>query len=450
VSPHHAPSFQSSLRNKEDRTLAEEQHEEDMDNAVIQAEGNTDTENDISNSIEEEQRFEDENGGGVLTEEGHEEGHSEEEEVNTQLDPNVPTEDLAEEDEFMSNSEIQTENEEEANEDKEEDYVITLKHHDQLARLKNFRRISQDLKGFENEYRTCLQTIPSLIWSEVEIEKCVGPEFTQIVNDINYEKARIKDAAAIALREVVIKECYEKAGMNEIQSDSCDHFEKDLIQLMWNQYDFYKLLIYNRDKYIFVYGRMPAEIFDAMILKIKPINDDISAFVDEIEAHRDLIVVKIKQYVDDRTKAIVNLANYNKRVGVEKVKSFDVHIVKTVKDDGIEVNHLPSHMRQDPNVFNVFNESSTPKVDEIIEHMKGQSIKNLYEGSKNIEFDDGKEGEPREHNVNQMEREDSVPLVRKLGKKSKADEIRKLELKKVERQMMAGKRFRHVNHEKLV
>ena len=412
---------------------------DEINNAMMQAEENPNEEQEISNAIHQEQQFEENNGGGfMLNEEGNPVGEGDPNELNVQLDPNVPSENLAGEDEFMLNKEALKEGV--SDEADAETYVITLNHLNEMERLKNFKAISQDLKVFEDDYRDCLQRIPSLVWCEDEIEKCVGPDFTQIVNDINYERAKIKDRAAIALREIVVKECYEKAGEDEIQSDSCDRFETDMIKMLWDQMEIYKMMVFNRDKYLFVYGRMAPETFDGMMEKIKPINDDLSRLIDEIEAHRDLIVLRIKSYVDDRTKAIINLANYNKRNGIESMKTYDLHITQTIDDKGISVAHLPNNMRLDANVHGAFTESPYNDMDKQIENMKAQNLQGVYEDSQKIVFDEG-DKDPQDFIITQVTGEDrTVPLKRNLRhlrtNSRKRKEIKKMELQQLRRDLM--------------
>ena len=416
--------------------------------ALLNAEENPNEEEQISQAIQQEQNFESENGGGALTYvPEHDVGHDiiDSNDTHVEMDPNNPSENMAGEDEFMSNTEIL--NDGVSDETDGETYIITLNSHNEMTRLKNFKAISKDLKVFEDGYRTCLQKIPSLVWSEDEIQKCVGPDFTQIVNDINYERAKIKDRAAIKLRQIVIKECYEKAGTNEIQSDSCDAFETDMMKILWDQMDIYKMMVFNRDKYLFVYGRMDPKVFDDMMLQVKPVNQDLSDIIDEIEAHRDLIVVRIKGFVDDRTKAIVNLANFNKRNGIESIKSYDVHITKTVKDNGVSVASLPSNIPLDTNIHQVFTESPYPEMDQAIENMKTQNLNDIYEESRKINFDEG-DHEPQEFVINQFTGDNTdVPLTRKLSNfKRKDRKIKQLELNRIKTELAQKNRRRRTGY----
>ena len=161
---------------------------EDMyGDALAQTEVNPNEENEINALMQEESNYERRNPSEnvMLPRRGRKMEDvpvGEAEEFNT-VDSNVGGEDLASEEEFMNNPEI-----EQAGISDETDpstYIVTLNIHDELTRLKNYKQVSADIKEFEDKYRSCLEKIPSLVWDEEEIDKCVGPDFTQIVNDIS-------------------------------------------------------------------------------------------------------------------------------------------------------------------------------------------------------------------------------------------------------------------------
>jgi hypothetical protein len=60
--------------------------------------------------------------------------------------------------------------------------MFSILDHSELERMKNFKKISDDCKVFEEEFRACLDAIPQQVWEEDEINKCVGKDFTRIVN----------------------------------------------------------------------------------------------------------------------------------------------------------------------------------------------------------------------------------------------------------------------------
>ena len=99
-------------------------------------------------------------------------------------DSSLKPENLGGVEQFMSNSEGQEASEEEG-EINPEHFLINLNYDKEVEKLKNFKQISKDMETFEENYKNCLQKIPAVTWTEKEIEKCVGPDFTEIVNDIS-------------------------------------------------------------------------------------------------------------------------------------------------------------------------------------------------------------------------------------------------------------------------
>jgi hypothetical protein len=95
-----------------------------------------------------------------------------------QVDHEIPEENLDHEQEYQGH-------EEEIPGDQIIDHgLIALEHHTELEKMKNFKKISDDCKIFLEEFRDCLDNIPDPAWEEKEIQKCVGKDFTRVVNNI--------------------------------------------------------------------------------------------------------------------------------------------------------------------------------------------------------------------------------------------------------------------------
>lgn len=101
--------------------------------------------------------------------EGHEgEGHEGEEEIN----PELSSDDDYEHDEAIPEDQIIDHG------------MIAMDHHNDLEKMQNFKKIADDCKVFLEEFRDCLDNIPDAAWDEEEIQKCIGKDFTRVVNDI--------------------------------------------------------------------------------------------------------------------------------------------------------------------------------------------------------------------------------------------------------------------------
>ena len=94
-----------------------------------------------------------------------------------QVNHEIPEENLDQEQEYQGQEEIPG--------DQIIDHgLIALEHHTELEKMKNFKKISDDCKIFLEEFRDCLDNIPDPAWEEKEIQKCVGKDFTRVVNNI--------------------------------------------------------------------------------------------------------------------------------------------------------------------------------------------------------------------------------------------------------------------------
>lgn len=141
---------------------------------------------DAANELEHaEEHFEHEN-------QDHEHGEHEEhvdpnveqyfenEEMNNghdEIDHEIPEENLDHEHEYQGDDEIPG--------DQIIDHgLVAMDHHTELEKMKNFKKISDDCKIFLEQFRDCLDNIPDPAWDQTEIQKCVGKDFTRVVNDI--------------------------------------------------------------------------------------------------------------------------------------------------------------------------------------------------------------------------------------------------------------------------
>lgn len=137
---------------------------------------------------------------------------------------------------------------------------------------------------------------------------------------------------------------------------------------------------------------MPPAIFDKMIKQIKPLHHNLTEVIGEIEAYRDLIVVRMKSFVDDRTKAIVQLASRNKSKGIKAIKDYTIHVSQTIHDPNADLSsmNLPRPLQEDTSTHNVF-KGNNPYDDIVqeIENMKSKNVEIMHEGKKEINFGKG-------------------------------------------------------------
>lgn len=94
--------------------------------------------------------------------------------------------------------------------------MIHFEDNSETEHLRNFKKISEDLKVFEDEYSDCLKEIPNNAYTEESIEGCVGKNFLKVMIDIKYEIMKILSRGDQTVREILIDRCYMEAGEDEV------------------------------------------------------------------------------------------------------------------------------------------------------------------------------------------------------------------------------------------
>lgn len=98
----------------------------------------------------------------------------------------------------------------------EGDDMIHFEDNSETEHLRNFKKISEDLKVYEDEYSECLKEIPNNEYTEETIEECVGKDFLKVMIDIKYETMKIFSRGDETIREIMIDRCYMEAEDDEV------------------------------------------------------------------------------------------------------------------------------------------------------------------------------------------------------------------------------------------
>ncbi len=135
-----------------------------------------------------------------------------------------------------------------------------------------------------------------------------------------------------ALRQIMIDQCYVPADRNQSLANACDILEKDSLELLWNDLDFSKLVDYNQHKYVFEYANMPQEIFNRINNHLKHLHDLFEELIEEIDSHKDVAIVKIKEFIDNKTKELVMEARINHNMNLPKLRTEKIEVTETIDD----------------------------------------------------------------------------------------------------------------------
>lgn len=143
-------------------------------------------------------------------------------------------------------------------------------------------------------------------------------------------------------------QCYLRAGEDTRESDACDLLYYDIKKLLWNQLDFDEMVEFNHERYTFVNGRMNEYRFAHLMSQIKELKEALTELMDEMNAHKDILMVEIKSYIDRRTKAMMVMSDlYGSHM--PKVKVYDFGLKQQIynKDAARLFLKLPDEVRMD-------------------------------------------------------------------------------------------------------
>jgi hypothetical protein len=219
--------------------------------------------------------------------------------------------------------------------------MITFEDGSEKEHLENFNKISKDIKVFEDEYKECINNIHDQVFTEEEIEECVGKDFKKVILDIKYETLKILSRGDARTKEFYLEYCYKPAGTNEQFATACDVMEKDVLDLLWNAMDFVQICRLNEDKYLSVISAMPRHNFEELMNNLTEFSAELFELLDEVDSHKEVLILRLKTLIDDRTKLIIEAAQENAENPQPKIIHHTINIVTEVKDHNINTDNLP-------------------------------------------------------------------------------------------------------------
>ena len=210
--------------------------------------------------------------------------------------------------------------------------------------LHNFKKISGDLAAYEEEYIACIDDISDFNFREDEIEGCVGPNFIKLLLDVKYETYKIISKADAKVREYFVHYCYIPAGEDIGFSKACDLMEKDLLDLLWGCLDFLEILSINQEKYLNEYTKIELERFQEITNGLVGFSKEYFDLLDEIDAHKEVTLLRIKNHIDDRTKLIITNAKLDPENAPQpKIVKHYIQLEEKVSDPNFVVTEKLPH-----------------------------------------------------------------------------------------------------------
>ena len=230
--------------------------------------------------------------------------------------------------------------------------------------MRNFKKIATDIQEYENSYSECINNISENDFTEKKINECVGTDFQNLLDDLDFLEKKIISKIEQRIRHLFIEECYKPAGLDEVFSNACDLLEKDCLNLLWEEFNFYKLLLDNGNKYLYEHAKLNKDIFENLMKFLEPIHSEWWELSTEAYNHKDLTIVRLKSLIDQRTKIIVSLASENVNAPQAQIFKHNIEIEERIINPNlVNVNNLPR-----PTILNsseqMYQEGSNPLVDE--------------------------------------------------------------------------------------
>lgn len=252
----------------------------------------------------------------------------------------------SEEEEHEAGHEDQgSEESEESTEESSESQRPEVEFHDfsEAEHMRAYKKISADMKVYEDEYSACIREIPDSGYTEEALDECLGKNFIKVTLDLKYIILKVMAKADTKVRQTFIEHCYNDAGVNEQFSTACDLLERDILDMLWNGLDFLGLVDLNKHKYLLEWGEMPEETYQTLVEELSKLSKAFFELLDELDSHKELTVLRIKTLIDDRTKLILEEAQNHPDMVEPATVTHRIEISETVdNDDGSGVNFLPT------------------------------------------------------------------------------------------------------------
>lgn len=139
----------------------------------------------------------------------------------------------------------------------------------------------------------------------------MGKDFVKVQLDIKYEIMKIMSRGDQTVREIMIQFCYVDAGEDEIKSNACDLVERDVIDALWRGLPFHRILNVNSMKYQNIESEMEKDTLVFLVEILSNFAIEFFELMDEIDSHKDVTLLRLKEFIDDRTKVIIQEAKMN-------------------------------------------------------------------------------------------------------------------------------------------
>lgn len=181
---------------------------------------------------------------------------------------------------------------------------IAFESNSEEERMRNYRRITYDLKVYEDEYTNCITEIPSALFSDDAVDACTGRDMVKVGLDIKYVTMRTMSKMDSKIKALFVERCFQPHIHDEIILAGCDIMERDVLSLMWTGLRFYQLVEANKQKYLYEYSRVPYALYEELLGQLTDFGAEFFELINEIDNHKEVTILRLKTLIADRWKLV--------------------------------------------------------------------------------------------------------------------------------------------------
>jgi hypothetical protein len=256
---------------------------------------------------------------------------------------------------------------------------------DEFVHLRTYKRIGGDFEKFMEKYRGCMENYADESFTEETINGCVGFRFSRFLNDIDFEIKKILARVEDSIRNLFSVHCYDMFPDDYEKLLDCEILEKDTIDLMWQNLNFYDTTNGHKEKYLVNEGHLPLDVYKELRLGLKSIYEQTDELYNEIYDHRKISLYRLKSYINARSRVILSrkgkMMDEQKPVLVKRKIRIDESIL--TNDDNYRINTLPNEIIMDP-YPQIFGKQKHPAVKQLLrnypEYVQNHETKFGYDG----------------------------------------------------------------------
>lgn len=239
------------------------------------------------------------------------------------------------------------------------DELLTINLDDTGTLDQSYISIASDVKTYEATYIDCMSHLSDLDFLQTNIDTCVGKGYRFVNDDIEYFKRKILAKADSIIQTRMIEECFKVAGTDLVMSTGCDLLQKDVLKLLWSELNYYILIDYHRNKYIFQNSNLPTDMLDQLTREFKVLYLNQDELLTELYNHKMLAIQRIADYIADRKNEMQEDLEEYGPLNVSVVTSKNVIQVDSVRQ---KLQSLNDVRRSQPGIMYKKTERKTKEV----------------------------------------------------------------------------------------